>query len=525
MLMFQRSPYAYLHRVASFVLALLISTSFFLAQPAFAIIPTVPCAAKRTGEALDQPWCIPGALKLEASWSPEQVQYAYYDFIWRTFIALNWPNVPIEVKGEKIVKGFRGEPDPKSNILTQKGNGPLKKSVWETYREPGSEIFLSPEDWNDYPDWNAPWPHRADLPEDRRQLKNIDGLVEYAADINQPYFFPDSTGPLVDQNGNFVRYEVATNEAFFTYIKHFRYYDANQQIAAVRRSIQHPGDKDAGFQRPPHGNEPYLKDLKAFAQQGFIDVKAAWRVLEEKDHPERYLHRTIAIDDDGTEKLMGLVALHVFRYILIEQPDGSLRPGYVGSTFEQVDNVEASPGIQPSFNTGEKPSAVQQAFGFDYSIPPVARKDSPKPQAPVSIYRVTPIPGSDVFCPPPNEREKCPPEFSVAAINDYYRTRLNPSVFSYYQLVGTQNMRPDRPLDFAPAERQFNGHEGPTTGVYSNTNNLINTALESYTQKNFSCIFCHSRARPKGIPEQAFEDDRFKIITFLLNMAQSRFKY
>lgn len=263
----------------------------------------------------DQPWCIPSRLTLTST-TPDQVQYEYYDFIWRTFVALNWPNVAIAVDGNQIVEGFRGEPDPTINILDQQGNGLLKQSVWETYREPGAEIFLPPQDWDKYPAWNTPRPPLDGKQNNQRLLKNFDGLVEYAPDINQPYFYPNSTGPLIDQKDNFVRYEVATNQAFFTYIQHEHYYDAQQQIADVTRSLENPDDQQLGFQRPPYGNESYLQDLKPFAQQGFIDVKAAWRELTEDDHLDRYLHRTLVVDNQGTEKMMGLVALHVFRYTL-----------------------------------------------------------------------------------------------------------------------------------------------------------------------------------------------------------------
>jgi hypothetical protein len=67
------------------------------------------------------------------------------------------------------------------------------------------------------------------------------------------------------------------------------------------------------------------------------------------DRPWRYLHRTIVIDEDGTKQLMGLVALHILRYVLIDEGDGQgLKKGYVAATFEQVDNVDASPGVNPS---------------------------------------------------------------------------------------------------------------------------------------------------------------------------------
>ncbi len=497
------------------LLTILLSLALFMISPVLATVAVSPCTKSDS----EQPWCIPHTLTLSTT-DPDAIQCDYYDFIWRTFIALNWPNVPIAIDNNRIIKGYRGEPDPTINILEQQGTGPLRQSVWETYREPGLEIFLSPEQWTRYPDWNTP----RKLPSDSnalRTLESFDSLVEYAPEINQPYFYNQSTGPLIDQQGNFVRYEVATNQAFFTYIKATRYFDAQQQISDVTHSINFPEDQQSGFQRPPYGNEPYLNQLKPFAKQGFIEVKAAWRELTPDDHPERYLNHTLVIDDIGTQKRMGLVALHIFRYIPIEE-NGKLVPGYVGATFEHIDNIEPHSDIPPSFNTGAPPTEIQQTYGFEGPMPTKALKDNPPQQDPVSIYRVTPIPGSDQPCPSPNQEQACPPPLSVAAINAKYQKQLSPSVFSYYQLIGTQNKRPERALDFtSKSNRQYNGHEGPITGVYTNTNNLINTALESYTQENFSCILCHSQARPQGVPEKAFEEDRFKIITFLLNMAQS----
>jgi len=452
--------------------------------------------------------------------TPEATQATFYRYVWQSFVALNWPNVPIELREREIVEGYRGQPDRTASILDQKGSGPMPIGVWEAYRNPESEVFLEPAAWDDYPVWNSVQTQLDALP-GIRPLKDYSGIVDYAPDINQPYFFPDETGPLVDRNGNFVRYEVGVNEAFFTYIKHFRYYDASRQIADVATSLAHPEtlyepDPSLGFQRPPHGDEPYLASLPDFAKQGTVDVKAAWRVLDSKtDNPERYLHRTIVVDADGTEQDMGLVALHILRYTLVKKPDPdsptgyAIAPGYVASTFEQVDNVEvtaatAEQGITPSFNTGAPPSAVQREFGFDYAIPHLARSQNPEPQPPRSIYRVTPLPEG------------------VKAINACYQQRLAPSVFQYYQLIGTQNKRPDFPLEFTPDGRVLNGYQGPTTGVYTNTSNLINAALESYTQKNFSCIGCHVRARPQGVPDQAWEEDHFRILTFLLQGAKSR---
>jgi len=431
---------------------------------------------------------------------PVEQQDNFYDFMWRSFIALNWPH---EAGGE------RGQPSRTDSILTQRGTGELAPSVWETYRAP-SEIFLPPDGWSDYPQWNTPRPPPpgVDLPAGARPLFGYSGLVEYAADILQPDFFPDSTGLLVDQDGNVVRYEVAVNQAFFTYVRHFRYFDCNQQIADVALRVDDP-DHPAGFQQPPFGTQAqlgrggYLHDLPIWARQGMVDVKAAWRVLDPDrgDRLERYLHRPI-YTGDGV-RLMGLVALHILRFT----PNGESEQGRVAATFEQVDNVsveaevcpeyEASsaPPVRPSFNSGAPPSDVEARLGFAGPIP----TSSPTP---VDVYRVTPIPAA------------------VQAANCKYRRLLRGSVFEHYQLIGTQNKHPGTTVP--QADPANNGHEGPVTGTYTNTNNLINTALESYTQANYSCILCHVRARPVGVPKKALEVDDFKTLTFLLQSAYGR---
>lgn len=487
---------------------------------------------------------------------PSVQQDDFYDFMWRSFIALNWPNVPIEESrdGERIVSGHRGEPD-ESRSLEALSNGSL--AVWEAYKE-SYEVFPAPQNWDSWDQWNVPRPlppgatARRDDPGEcggyessSRRLLRYPDLTGYATDFNQPYFFPFSTGPLIDQNGHYVYYEVAVNRSFFEYVRYFGYYDADVQKQAVANWIQ--GHRDASaFHRPPFGNpeefEGYLRDLPPWARQGMIDVKAAWKVLDCKagDRPERFLHRWMVIDDEGTTRLMGLVALHILRYtpnnyappvaatVCVPTAGGSCAPpptpspgSFVASTFEHVDNVcrprlpgdsdsdtqpeECAAGVSPSFNDGSLPNREQATLGFEGAIPPQAKL--PKPRRPVDIYRVTPLPES------------------VRAINERYRHLLRGSVLEYYQLIGTQNhhqggiVLPPHP-EATPLAT--NGHEGPTTGVYTNTSNLINVALESYSQKNFSCILCHVRARPQGVPDAAFEVDHFKTLTFLLQSAQSQ---
>lgn len=59
----------------------------------------------------------------------------------------------------------------------------------------------------------------------------------------------------------------------------------------------------------------------------------------------------------------------------------------------------------------------------------------------------------------------------------------------------------------------------------SSTNNLINAALESYTQKGWSCALCHQNAFPLGVSyplppiQQEYED--LRTISFVLQNAQN----
>lgn len=470
-------------------------------------------------------------LEYEESTDPEQQQFNFYDFIWRSFIALNWPNVPIEIEGSKIVSGERGKPDASRPLSVLSGSGVLPQTVWETYKEP-FEVFppkgARPQPWNSV----RPVPPELSksLADSRTLLAFPIGLTGYATDVNQPYFFPHFTGPLYDQDGGLVRYEVAVNRSFFEYVVHFGYFNAAEQIAAVERYLAGKRDETA-FQRPPFGNPAevagYLHKLPAFAQVGLVDVKAAWRVLDPEKHKiDRYLHRHLVVGvEDGKPKvqLMGLVALHILRWT----PNGfdpvkGIDGAFVASTFEQIDNVRANVAddgtvIEPTFNDGSLPTPRQLEYGFEGKMPAevVAGKPLPPPD-PVDLYRAS--------------AQRLPA--AVRRINEHFQTTapVKDSVLRYYQLIGTQN-RHQGPITFATAEdRERNGHQGPITGVYTNKNNLVNSALESYTQKNFSCILCHVRARPFGVPHApdttpgfppvAFEDDHFKILTFLLQLAK-----
>lgn len=116
----------------------------------------------------------------------------------------------------------------------------------------------------------------------------------------------------------------------------------------------------------------------------------------------------------------------------------------------------------------------------------------------VNVSRVTPIP-----------RE-------VQRVNHKYQGLLRDSVWSYYQLIGAQNKN----------LREPNPHLGP--GIpgpqRSNVQNLVNTTLETYTQKGFSCARCHLNAFPHGVRSFPPYENRFEdlhVMSFLLLNAKA----
>ena len=166
--------------------------------------------------------------------------------------------------------------------------------------------------------------------------------------------------------------------------------------------------------------------------------------------------------------------------------------------------------IDPTFNDGHMATPEENTYGFSGEMP------TPENKIRASIYRA--------------EAQALPK--AVDAVNKKYQNMfpVNTSALQFYKLIGTQNMHQGKVSFENAADRETNGPQGPKTGVISNANNLVNSALESYTPKNFTCILCHIKARPlgvipsktqlAGVPDKAFQDDHFKILSFLLQGAK-----
>lgn len=436
---------------------------------------------------------------------------AYLRYMWDSFVALNWP-----------ASKQRGEPN--TSARKPASSYPV---VWETLAQPG-EVFLPSTEWDSYPDWDNLTPTPGGLPLDKAKslCKGFTlGKDIILYDINQPNIDIriGAVAPLIDQHKRYVRYQVAMNRPLFEYFRNNQYYNADNQIKAVRIS------EKAQYQQsetPPENGFvalPYDKD----GEPGMLEIKSAWRVLDpEYDKPERYYARPGFILSPNRETCtrapagLGLVALHVHRLT---------RLSHAASTFEQIDNVAildpaTAEGVQPSFNPGTSNRTQTNVWppygniGFQGELPPLITDKSILPprhqRQPNNISRATEIPDS------------------VRAVNNEYQEMYKGTPMQYYHIINAQHVRSDCAMQETgnwskPQKWNKSNCPQPSTAT------LINAALESYTQLvnpftdqpyNYSCQGCHSHARPCGFagptkPELTFRGE-FMVMSYFPSNAK-----
>ncbi len=352
-------------------------------------------------------------------------------FSWQSFVAMCWSTNANEVIGQ---------------------NGD-NATVWETWKK-NYQVFL------DNGQKPAPW----NLVEQSKQ-KQLSQTGKTPPDM-VAIFQPFLTGPLIDQNGEYTRFEIAMDREMFEYIDQHTLYNIEGQ-RSFKDTVMFPeGDISK-------------KTL------GAVMVKGSWKILGKNDDISRF-HKVKAmvhipalpsrgIKDSSYEVWVGLVGLHI-------GTKTNSSPQWIWSTFEQVDNV-------PDFGKVEK-----KHYNF-YDINDTTNKTLNK--APSQPWNPG-IPGQK----PSQVARLTPIDAGTQALNDSFRKLLvaiNPqSVWQYYQLVGTQ--WPVKPTS---------SKTGDPFPVY-----MANTTLETYDQGNIkngkiimspgvtsSCIDCHNGATTwKGVP-------------------------
>lgn len=268
---------------------------------------------------------------------------------------------------------------------------------------------------------------------------------------------PLNTGPLIDQNGAYARYQILVNKPMYDYI-------------VVNGLYSKAGQKRfAGPVQFPEG----ATVSGSTGTVGAIVVKVAWKILGAGDDPSKFHVTTGYVynpPQNGAKAScratkLGLVGLHVVHKTANE-------PQWNWATFEHVANVPGSAGAAGHFNFYNP--------GCSASKCPVNRQP-PQPWNPA----VQPFPGG--FRSQIVRTTKYPPQAvrSANRWNPQFQAALAGSVLANYQLVTTQ--WPTAPTDATDP----NGAPFPLFAA--------NATMETYVQGNVpqassSCMACHGNA-------------------------------
>jgi hypothetical protein len=368
-------------------------------RPGVTISPTLPLDA-----------CVPsgfGGLPIDF----------FDDFSWRSFVALVWP----------AAAGQRGVADTGRSVGAT--DGPLVfetyKSDWEIFQPGGA----APTPWNSNTP-SSPCPNVPSVGFGDLVLASFSkfGNVGQAGT-------GDLVGPIVAQNGTYVRYLAAVNKVEFDQI---------------------------------HGNKWYLRsNLKGItfapdtSKNNPIDIKSSWIVVRNgKPDGARYYTRKAWVFDPETQQCaretVALVGLH----IVTKTPS---RPQWIWSSFEHIDNVPDGAARPLAFNDGS--GAAMPARNPIPFPPPDA------PPAPFNIERIKAIASQ------------------TRATNSAYQAELarrGVGVWRFYQLVMTQWPVPgDAPANPGSPDFTFPGRGANTA--------FSNTTMETFDQNNIrqGCMACH----------------------------------
>ena len=214
---------------------------------------------------------------------------------------------------------------------------------------------------------------------------------------------------------------------------------------------------------------------------GSIEVKSAWREFTASDDAatrSRFYRVNAMVQDyrtgSGAVKELGLIGMHIVQ----KTP---LRPQWVWSSFEHVDNV---PAIGQSPTPGSK-FTLNNADPARQSLEPATKTDAVKDSnyLTASGEPIITFNGGMPAGIPMQVVRKLPIATQTSATNTRYQNKLSGTVWANYMLVVTQ-----WPTDVAAGDGQpFPADPKGISGDLS----VANTTMETYFQNSTSCMTCH----------------------------------
>jgi hypothetical protein len=393
------------------------------------------------------------ALKTQLEKAKEfaKVQREFDLYSWQMFFAVNWPTNDQGRPAPRLEDMSFGAPHwtlwHNSSTIFQTdgkppsacGEPPLKRQLVlsRNLAEPVSKGL-------------APFVLEANAAVNSRTTRFL-GVISAVGELNAANLGSDIkqafTGPLIDQNGNFVFYEIMIDPNEVNYLCDHKLYNINGQVDF---------SKSGGKVDMPTGHP-------AQEWSGSFELKLAWKILVPgKDDPSRFFVEDAYVMDQGPDGKpvqrkvkVGLVGMHIGH-------KSETSPQWIWATFEQVDNLEvdqvAHPNLHPSFNDPNCPICTTD-------VQPQKDSNGVYPRIPVQLSRTIPIPPDKVH------------------LNDEVAVALGKShsVWQYYELIDTQ-----WPTD--PTSKPPGGNSGLSQAVTNKPGGqptpvfLTNITMESYFQ-------------------------------------------
>ena len=367
-------------------------------------------------------------------------------YSWNTFIALNWPPGP----------GGNGDPN---KTIGQNGDN---DTVWEHYRNV-EDVFLP---GGAKPSYNGPVGVPTQCKASYKPGMKIVSQVGKTPTVLTAFSQPFNTGPIIDQYGNYTRFEILVNKPMFDYIlQNTLYSKAGQKVFSG--AVKFP----CGVLGGP---------------EGAIMVKAAWKVINPADK-NRFHTQTVLVYSPASQnpkypascntKLMGLVGLHIGH----KTNSGAQ---WLWSTFEHVDNAPTEADV----------ASGKLKATYNYYDPKCPASKCPPNQVPPRPWNPTQVSAFHSQVVRMNMFKGNEFAFTSAAARNADALKLllgvsSSSVWQNYELISTMWPTNTGQCQASPGDPL--GTPAPTF--------LANTTLETYIQGmvpnvSSNCIECHNNA-------------------------------
>ena len=392
---------------------------------------------------------------LDAEGKIVEAQREFDTLSWQAFVALNWP------------ANDQGVPDESKTLADT--NSPR---VWQSWRL-ASTIFLAN---GEKP---QPWGTTGTGLGTPSLYKTKAAWRQHSTSADEN--FEAFSGPLVDQNGKWVRYEVLVNREEFDYLVDNELYNQDGQVAFSQRLT---------------GNQTDFPVNQGTTRHGAIEIKLAWKELGANDDRSRFYTAKVKVttsEQTPQEKMIdvGLVGMHIAMHT-------QSSPEWIWATFEQIDNAPDSTDEQGktkrhNFFNPPAPAKPNILAPMNATAPDGSKTwFESLTTMPVEVERIV-VPTQVQLNP-----LDAPIRKSTQELNGIVQGLLKNinSVFQYYELIGTQwPVHPNAPAFAGGAasapESITHKMPGDMVPIF-----LVNTTMETYFQKGM---------QPAGALEQ---DDR-----------------